>query len=240
MQRRGKNTKTQNAQSSHYALSAAIAFCAAALFLYFFPDIPPVEPAPPKCEPLASLAPEGAYAGFDEIMDYAPLFIPTRRNASFAPPPPAEPKGWEFGSSEDSFARKNFGAPPYPVNDAEDFNRALAASLRPSMRSFASGYARADIPDAAGGGAGEVAFALVDLSSGETIKSCAVKSDAGAEMFSEAEFKVSLESDGWAMKPLVMRSSGSDAADAKLSELLKPSNLLKGAPPGAYKAVFVP
>ena len=240
MRKRGKGTKRQNAAKSHYALSAAIAACVAALFLCLFPDIPPVEPAPPKCEPLASLAPRGAYAGFDEIMDYAPLFIPTRLNASFAPPPAAEPKGWNFGSSEDFSASENFGAPPYPVNEDEDVGRAFEASFRPSARNMLSGYARADIPAAAGAAAGEVAFALVDLSSGETVKSGSVKSGAGAEMFSEAEFKVSLESDGWAMKPLVVRSSGSDAADAKLSGLLKPSNLLKGVPTGVYKAVFVP
>ena len=59
-------------------------------------------------------------------------------------------------------------------------------------------------------------------------------------MFSIAEFKVYVERDGWAMKPLELQSSGNDENDIELSRLLSNAKLLKGIPKGEYKAVFIP
>ena len=227
-------------QKRHTTLVSALATCAAAAaFFAFFPDVSPELKDPKEPQTLASISTDGeGFFGLDEIADFAPLFLPTRRNASAAPRKIPQPAGWDFGKSDSDTPAAALRSPEFLPNAESDMARGRSAFMRAVMRNFFSSYGRAnlDIPQSDG----SATFKLVDLNTGETVRTAPVKLKSPNKMYAVAEFKVYIERDGWAMKPLELQSSGDERNDAELASMLTSAKLLKGAEKGEYRAVFIP
>lgn len=218
-----------------YAFALSLLF----LFFAFFPNVDLTVHNPNQAKPLATIieknnTPENI--GFDEIFDYSPLFITTRWNSTFKPVPTATPITWNFEISKEKYAT-GLGSEKFLFNN-DDIKRGRSSIHRSLLRNVFSSYARTEVPTL--DKTDTIAYSVVDLSTGKTIKSDFVKCDLSKKMFSIAEYKVSIEVDGWVMKPLVLQSSGNESIDDNLANMLTKSKLLKQVPHGDYKVLFVP
>ena len=239
--------RRQNKSIGQSPNSILVSVCAAcvftALFLLFFPEISPEIKNPAYAKPLATLALSEAEndggIGLDELSDYSPMFIPTRWNATPKIPALPKPAGWDFGKTADGNIAKDLLNESFLLDAKADLERGKSGLMKSVMRNFFSGYKRADIRQSPKS-ANEIVFRLVDMNNGKIIKTENIKMESPNGMFSIAEFKVYVERDGWAMKPLELQSSGNDENDIELSRLLSNAKLLKGIPKGEYKAVFIP
>ena len=217
-------------------------FAFSLLFLFFalFPDIDLRVSNPKEPTPLATIIEKDNNAeliGLDDIYDYSPLFITTRWNATHKPMKIVTPIAWDFETSNkeryaSALENQNF---IFGKNNKKYADSPIKPMI---LRNIFSNYARAEIPtkNITNG----ISFSLIDLSTGRSVKSEFVKCDFSEKMFAIAEYKVSIEKDGWAMRPLVMQSSGNEEVDNNLAKLLTKSKLLKQIPHGDYKATFVP
>lgn len=220
-------------------LPAFLSTCAAfALAAFFLPEISPEIKQPASPETLANLT-NRHFDGLDEIADYTPLFLTTKWNAAPAPRPAPAPRGWNFTKTNLAPPALALSDAKFLTSDGDDFERGrteLAQSI--TGKSFSS-FRRSDSPATAVKPTG-FTFKLVDMNSGATVKTAPVEMPSDGRLYAVAEFKVYVERDGWAMKPLELQSSGDDSRDAELAAMLTSSKLLKGTPHGEYKAVFIP
>ena len=225
-------------------MSAPVAASCAAVFVFFmfFPEInlEIKDPAPPA--PLANIShfqdPE-SIAGLDEISDYSPMFMPTKWNASPLKTGVPTPAGWDFGVKNGDIPALALQKQSFLLDETADIERGKSALMRAVMRNFFSSYKRKEI-EISKKDDSEITFKLIDMNTGETVKMHPVKISSANKMYNIAEFKVYVERDGWAMKPLELQSSGDEQNDLELSSMLSSSKLLKGAQKGEYKAVFIP
>ena len=132
-------------QKRHTTLVSALAICAAAAaFFAFFPDVSPECKDPKEPQTLASISTDGeGFFGLDEIADFAPLFLPTRRNASAAPRKIPQPAGWDFGKSDSDTPAAALRSPEFLPNAESDMARGRGAHRRSGIlfgRPPKSGY----------------------------------------------------------------------------------------------------
>ncbi len=237
-----KQTNKEMPEKRRIVFSALVAIATLAFFFVFFPNIEIATTQPKQNEPLAILVEKrsGQDVGFDEIFDYSPLFITTRWNATKTPKDIPPPSGWNFDKTEDEEYAKDLRSPSFLIDANTYMKRGKSSMARAIMRNAFIGYARKDSEISTISTQDKVTFSLIDLQSGKEIKTLSFESSLSKNMFSIAEFKVSIENDGWTMTPLVSQSSGNEKTDEELSKMLKPRDLLKGVPSGNYKAIFVP
>lgn len=210
------------------------------LFFGFFPDVDLKVYNPKESIPLATIIEKNSNSesiGLDEIYDYSPLFITTRWNATHKPIKIATPVAWDFEASDKEKYALELESSKFVFDENDEkYGRNLIKKM--VSRNIFSGYARTDVTTKTR--TNGISFSIIDLSTGKTVKSEFVKCDFSEKMFAIAEYKVSIEKDGWAMRPLVMQSSGNEEVDDNLAKLLTKSKLLKQIPHGDYKATFVP
>ena len=220
-------------------LPAFLSTCAAfALAAFFLPKIFTEIKDPARPETLANLTTRH-FDGLDEIAEYTPLFLTTKWNAAPASQPAPTPRGWNF-------TKTNFAPPAlaltdekFPTSGEDGFKRGKTGFEQSIMGKSFSSFRMGTAPVSSAKTAG-FTFKLVDMNSGATVKTAPVKIPSDGRLYAVAEFKVYVERDGWAMKPLELQSSGDDSRDAELAAMLTSSKLLKGTPHGEYKAVFIP
>ena len=217
------------------------AFALSLLFSFFalFPDVDLTIQNPKQPSPFASLVEKNNNAeniGVDEIYDDSPIFLPTRWNSTFTPAPTATPVAWNFEASDEKYATQ-LQTNDFPLNDNNDkcehnfINRSL-------LRNAFSSYARAE--NTTKKQTKTISYSIIDLTTGKTIKSDSFESDLAGTMQELVEYKVSIEIDGWVMRPLALKLSGNEEVDTALENMLTKSKLLKQIPTGNYKIIFVP
>ncbi len=239
---RKQKKKKDTMKKQEILFPSIVATIVLSLFFIFFPSLEAKIPQQKQARPLATLLEkrDNKDIGLDEIFDYSPLFITTRWNATKEQTPLALPTGWNFDKVKDEEYAKELRSPSFLIDENTYIKRGRSSMARAVMRSAFLGYARTDsiAPDSST--KDKISFSLVDLKSGKEIKSFSFKSSLSKNMFSIAEFNVTIENDGWTTTPLESQSSGDEKVDEELSNMLVPRSLLKGIPAGSYKAIFVP
>jgi hypothetical protein len=206
-------------------------------FFVFFPEIDLTIQNPQQSTSLATaieIDDSDEHISLDEIQDYAPIFIPTRWNASFNSSQVINPTAWNFEVSKEKYATQ-LETKEFAFNKNE-INRENEAKYNLQIQKAFYSYARKDIPQK--DKANIISYQIIDLRTGEIVKSQSIKKDIS---FTEMSvFKVSIGRDGWVLRPLVIQSTGNENLDDKLASLLTKSELLKQIPSGDYKVIFVP
>lgn len=180
-------------------------------------------------------------AGFEELYDYSPMFIPTRWNYGVSQQDLPPPINWNLSTASKT-STQEFGASiatnEFISGGMLEMERGRSGLLRSIMRSAFSGFGRMPLSQtAAYSPTGSIS--VIDMSTGETAAQTAIPQEIAAQMISVAEFIFKVEADGRIMRPLTRETSGSDEVDDKLAEMLKVKNFPK-LQPGSYKAVFTP
>ncbi len=239
---RQKKIKKSTSKKREILFPAIVATAVLVIFFVFFPNLDAKIPPPKKTQPLATLLEkrDSKDIGLDEIFDYSPLFITTRWNATKEQKKLTPPVGWDFDKVEDEEYAKELRSPSFIIDENTYIKRGRLSMARAVMRSAFLGYARKDVDIPNSNTKDKITFLLIDLKSGKEIKSISFESVLAENMFSIAEFNVTIENDGWTMTPLESQSSGNEKVDEELSKMLAPRHLLNGIPAGSYKAIFVP
>ena len=79
---------------------------------------------------------------------------------------------------------------------------------------------------------------VVDMASGRTVRSEYADARAAEIMISPAEFLVDVFDGGVAGRPLLLKSSGSEASDSEIAGFISRKAVLRGLGRGQYKVVF--
>ena len=79
---------------------------------------------------------------------------------------------------------------------------------------------------------------VVDMSSGRTVVSEYAAARTAEIMISPAEFLVDVFDGGVVGRPLLLKSSGSEASDSEIAEFIAKKAVLRGLGSGQYKVVF--
>ena len=221
-------------------LTAFLVSCAAfALIAFFLPKVSLEVKSAAQPETLANLT-SRHFDDLDEISDYSPLFVSTKWNAAPTPQQTPVPRGWNFARTDFAQPAIALSDQKFLTSDDDGFERGRTGFAQSIMGKSFSSFRHAKDINISHTEKADATFKLVDINSGATGKSAPVKIPSDGKLYTIAEFKVYVERDGWAMKPLELQSSGDDSRDAELAAMLTSSKLLKGTPHGEYKAVFIP
>ena len=222
------------------------AFAISLLFLFFalFPDVDLTIATPQQAQSLATLVEKDTNKetiGFDDIQDNAPLFIPTRWNVAPKETEIPTPVAWNFETSINEKYASELENPNFPMGEDLDENDIKFIRKMVAHNVF-SGYARAEQSTKKSGEkpTNKISYSIIDLSTGNIVKSACFEYNTHNKTYSIPEYKVTIEKDGWVMRPIVIQSSGDDDFDNNLAKLLTKSKLLKQIPYGDYKVIFVP
>ncbi len=183
---------------------------------------------------LGNVSGDASSVGVEELSDFSPLFLPTR---------------WNYGRGRhspepESIAEPSVARPAYAealgdsslVLGKNELEAAKTGLFRSIMRSVFSSFGR---KEAAEPPARKNALVkVVDMASGRTVRSEYADARAAEIMISPAEFLVDVFDGGVAGRPLLLKSSGSEASDSEIAGFISRKAVLRGLGRGQYKVVF--
>ena len=108
--------------------------------------------------------------------------------------------------------------------------------FRSIMRSSFSSFGRKDAAEPPA--RKNALIKVVDMSSGRTVVSEYADARTAEIMISPAEFLVDVFDGGVVGRPLLLKSSGSEASDSEIAEFIAKKAVLRGLGSGQYKVVF--
>lgn len=222
---------------------AAIAVCAAlfcaSAFFALMPDLKPVKLPKDGFSAFIevrtdSLSGGGSAVGVEELSDFSPLFLPTRWNYGKRPLDLSSARIAEPKAVRPSYAEALRDSAF--VLGRDEIESARTGLFRSIMRSVFSSFGRKDEaePPARKG----ALIKVVDMSSGRTVRSEYADARAAEIMISPAEFLVDVFDGGVAGRPLLLKSSGSEASDSEIAGFIAKRSVLRGLGSGQYKVVF--
>lgn len=225
---------------TRFILPCVFAGAALAAFFFFMPDVAvkPVEPKTPAAS--VSLLPASGEVsadsakkvGLDEIKDFAPMFIPTRWNVSFASPEIPKTSTWSiFESNVDSALPEREISPI--VGDVSDAaNDRILIFMRNAFSAFGRGGVSIEplsLPRT---------VVIRNLRDGSVVLKRDLSRVDAPEGLSIAEFYLR-KSGGFFQTPVLKSSSGDEKLDSELSDTLR--GLSDSLPEdGDYKALITP
>lgn len=221
------------ASTKEHAVIVAASLAIVVVFLLSLPKLglKPISDPPSKPAYVAlELDAPGADVGIDDLNDYAPMFIPTRWNCTgirrFSNPAP-----WRF--FEPDLARvyeKDVKIDPgVKALEFSDRERMLMF-MRGSFASFPM-QAQPIEPLARNS-----SITVRDVKTGEVVRALKIAPISGDPNLGIAEFSMCIIS-GIPQLPMLVKSSGSDAVDSRISEMLQGKIPL---PDGEFKIIVSP
>ena len=234
-----KKTSEKRKEKSIYVFAISLLF----LFFALFPDIDLTIATPQQTQSLATLVEKDnnkETIDFDDIKDNTPLFLPTRWNVAPKQTEMPTPVAWNFETStNEKYASElediNFlMGEKIDENDIKFFRKMVGNNIF-------TGYARTDQPmkKSETKPISKISYSIIDLSTGNIVKSDCIEGEfLRPTTYLIPEYRVTIEKDGWVIRPLLMQSTGNDEIDNTLAKLLTKSKLLKQIPYGTYKVIF--
>lgn len=177
---------------------------------------------------------DASSVGVEELSDFSPLFLPTRWNYGRRPPSLSQE-----GLAEPGAARPVYAA---ALGDSSlilgknELEAARTGLFRSIMRSSFSSFGRKDAAEPPA--RKNALIKVVDMSSGRTVVSEYADARTAEIMISPAEFLVDVFDGGVVGRPLLLKSSGSEASDSEIAGFIAKKAVLRGLGSGQYKVVF--
>ena len=162
--------------------------------------------------------------GVEELSDFSPLFLPTRWNYGRRPPSLSQEGLAEPGAARPAYAAA-LGDSSLILGKNE-LEAARTGLFRSIMRSSFSSFGRKDAAEPPA--RKNALIKVVDMSSGRTVVSEYADARTAEIMISPAEFLVDVFDGGVVGRPLLLKSSGSEASDSEIAEFIAKKAVLRG------------